>query len=97
MKDKKEICSYVPKETIYLNQELRFNKKLTWGEKVFLAEIKSLCDDNFCPYCPNQLAKTFGVSRVSVNSWIKKLCALGFIEINRVNDSDSKFTLKIIK
>lgn len=80
------LALYQPEPTISMDFEVRFHPDLTWGEKVFLAEIQSMCSRGRCLYFQSKLAEMFGVSSVCIHTWIKKLCILGYIEIGTCED-----------
>lgn len=80
MKEKK----FKPKKNITIDNEIRFNRELTRGQKLFFAEIKSLIENSKekkIMYKSREMASMFNVSHQSVLNWIKRLCILGFIEI----------------
>lgn len=77
----KKISPIEPKQTITIDRSIRFNDNLTFGEKLFLAEIQSLCSEGPCQYHRSELSNIFGVSEPSIYNWMKKLCSLGYVEI----------------
>lgn len=90
------VALYQPEPTIPLEYEIRFHPDLTWGEKVFLAEIKSMCTRGKCQYHQSNLAEMFNVSSVSIHTWIKKLCNLGYIEVGMDGDDpECRFYIKL--
>ena len=86
---------YHPEPSIPLDYDIRFNPDLTWGEKVFYAEIKSMCAKGKCYYHQSSLAEMFNVAPVSIHTWIKKLCTLGFIDVSM--DSEDPWCRLCIK
>ncbi len=87
---------YSPQDRIFFDASTRFNKDLTWGEKAFLAEIKSMCGLGTCYYHQMKMAEMFGVSTVTINTWVKRLCYLGLIEIQmNLNDENCKAHIKL--
>lgn len=69
---------------IKLNKTIRFHPDLTFGEKMFLAEIQSLIlngKSKKFPFTLRKLAEIFGVSAPTIKNWLKKLVGLGFLEI----------------
>lgn len=69
---------------IKLHRNIRFHPDLTFGEKMFLAEIQSLIfnsESKRLPYTLRKLSEMFGVSHQTIKNWIKKLVHLGFIEV----------------
>ena len=90
------VALYQPEKVIPLDFDIRFHPDLTWGEKFFLAELKSMCRKGKCHYHQSNLAEIFNISVVSVHSWVKKLCSLGYIEISMdENDPDCKLYIKL--
>lgn len=72
---------YKPEKTIDFDFDIRFDTNLTNGEKIFYAELRSICSRFPCRYNKQKLAELFNVSNVSINSWVKKLCKIGYIEV----------------
>lgn len=92
------LALYQPEPTIPLDYEIRFNPDLTWGEKLFFAEVKSLCSKGICHYHQAKLAEMFDVSTMAISNWVKKLSNLGYIEIIvDVNDPECKMHIKVKK
>ena len=85
---------YVPvKEPIMFDPEIRFNPKLTAGEKIFLAELKNMSKEGSFPYSAKNLSGIFHVSRPTIISWVKKLGSMGLLEVYL--DSNLKQHLRI--
>lgn len=94
----KMISLYTPSPSIPLDMDVRFHPELTWGEKLFLAEIKSMCNKGTCYYHQSKLAELFNVSKMSISHWIKKLSQMGYIQIIiDVNDTECKHKIKVLK
>jgi len=94
----KMISLYTPSPSIQLDMDIRFHPDLTWGERLFLAEIKSMCTQGTCYYHQNKLAELFHVSKMSISHWIKKLSQMGYIEIVfDMNDKQCKHKIKLLK
>lgn len=77
----KEVTVFKPKESISMSKKIRFHPKLTWGEKVFLAELLSINPGEGLRLQPLRLGKVFGVSHVTIGNWVKKLVDNGLAEI----------------
>lgn len=79
----KTACAYKPEKTILFPQEIRFHPELTFGEKVFLAEIKSMTKDGKgrYPFSCKNLSMLFGVSHQTIANWVKKLVKMGLVDI----------------
>ena len=75
---------YQPETNILFHKNIRFHPDLTWGEKMFYAEIKSLSEKNAtknCPYSSRKLSEFFGVSHQTILTWIRKLVELDLLEV----------------
>ena len=75
---------YQPETNILFHKKIRFHPHLTWGEKMFYAEIKSLSEKNIkknCPYSSRKLSELFGVSHQTILTWIRKLVELDLLEV----------------
>lgn len=76
--------TYHPETNISLHKDIRFHPHLTFGEKMFLAEIQSLIQNNEkhrFPFSSRKLSEIFGVSHQTILNWIRKLVALELIEV----------------
>lgn len=62
---------------------IRERNDLTWGEKIYLAEIISIdkITDHKCYYSIISLAARFFVSPPTIYNWTRKLKDLGLIQI----------------
>jgi predicted AAA+ superfamily ATPase len=72
---------YRPEESILFRDSVRFNKDLSWGEKVFLAEMQSITKKGKCQFSSREMKNLFGVSHQTILNWVKKLVTLGLIEV----------------
>ena len=73
-----------PETTILLHKDIRFHSDLTFGEKMFLAEIQSLTEKSegkVFHYSSRSLSALFGVSHQTILNWIRKLTDLGLLEV----------------
>ena len=87
---------YNPDPVILLDLETRFDKRLSCGEKLFFAEVKSMCSRGGCYYKLKDMAKLFDVTTVSIKNWMKKLMALGYIEVVMdINDPKCKHMIRL--
>lgn len=77
----REMISYEPKEVIELKSFIRFHPDLSWGQKVFMAEIESQSKTGKVYYHKPSLAKFFGVAQITIYEWIKDLAKKNLIEI----------------
>jgi hypothetical protein len=83
-------------EEIPFPKDIRFNKNLTFGERIFLAEIHSMTVNGVCPFSSSKFTRLFQVTYPTLKSWIKKLVKLNLIEIGIDYDNpDSNQQLKI--
>jgi hypothetical protein len=79
-----QLASDIFQPEIRLDKNIRFHPDLTFGEKIFLAEIQSIISHNESKkfhYTLRKLSEMFGVSHQTAKNWIKKLVNLGFLEI----------------
>ncbi len=88
---------YRPEPIIELDYEIRFNPHLTSGEKILYGELKSICSRGRCPYNKVNLADLFGVSSMSISTWVKKLCLLNYIEVCSYPDGFGALFIKLKK
>jgi len=59
---------------------IRYDKRITPNAKLLYAEITALCNMNGKCFATNEyFANLYGVSKVSISSWIKQLCDYGYI------------------
>jgi hypothetical protein len=75
---------YQPETKITFTKEISFHPSLTFGERMFLAEIHALSQKNTnkrCPFSSRRLSSLFGVSHQAILNWIKKLLELELIEV----------------
>lgn len=75
---------------IKLHKTIRFHPDLTFGEKMFLAEVQSIISNNESkkfPFTLRKLSEMFGVSHQTIKNWIKKLVNLGFLEVGMDYDN----------
>jgi hypothetical protein len=78
------ITDYQPDDEIVFPKHLRFHPTLSFGEKMFYAEIQSLqkkSKKKTCEYCSRKLSRLFGVSHPTILKWIRNLTQLKLIEI----------------
>lgn len=75
---------YQPETNIVFHKSIRFHPSLSFGEKMFYAEISSLAKQNKnqrCPLSSRKLAELFGVSHQAICNWIRKLVELDLLEV----------------
>lgn len=85
---------------IKLHKTIRFHPKLTFGEKLFLAEVQSLISNSEPKkfyFTLRKLSEMFGVSHQTVKNWIRKLVNLGFLEIGMDYEENHQFLKNINK
>ncbi len=78
------VQEYHSETNIILHKDIRFHPDLTFGEKMFYAEIESLSQQNdkkICPYSSRKLSEFFHVSHQTILNWIKKLTELDLMEV----------------
>jgi hypothetical protein len=79
--------SYKFKDVIPLPKEIRFNPDLSPGEKLFLAEIDSLCKKKPCPFSSRGLKEHFNVSHQTILNWVMRLVKMKLLVISFVYDN----------
>lgn len=77
----KKIKEYQPAPTILFDKKVRLHPDLTFGEKVFLAEVQAMNQHDSCPYSVKTLSEFFNVSHVTIMNWVKKLVNMGLLEV----------------
>jgi DNA-binding MarR family transcriptional regulator len=74
--------TYKPQKTIEFTEDVRFNNELTFGERILLAEIKSMTRHQKCPLFSHKiLGNVLGVSPQTVKNWLTKLVKLGLVQV----------------
>ena len=95
------LYEYEPETCISFHKDIRFHPNLTFGERMFYAEIDSISKKNekgVCPFSSRKLSGLFGVSHQAILNWIRKLSELGLIEVGvDYNSPDCKQFLKTKK
>ena len=87
---------YVPEKTILFDESIRFHPELTFGEKVFLAEIQSItADGKSVNFSSRRLAEIFGVYHQTIVNWVRRLSHMGLIKVDC--DFDSPYNKIVIK
>lgn len=83
----KRPCPVIPFPT-----NIRFNKKLTFGERIFLAEMLIMAREPI-PLCRKSLGTRFGVCQITIRNWIEHLTKLRMLEVKTesINDEHSEF------
>ena len=86
------LTNYKPAETISLTQHIRFHPDLTFGEKMFLAEMQSMSVQGNVPsFSSRSLSELFGVSHQTVLNWIRKLTSMNLLKLEyNASCSDKK-------
>ena len=80
----KNTFHYPSSSQLTLAQDEWKHPDLTWGEKVFLAEIRSIAShyaENKIPYRSVKMAQHFNVSPMTVNKWLKSLVKQGYLSL----------------
>ena len=76
--------SYTPETTICIHRDIRFHPGLTYAQKLFYAEIASLCNkdnENKFYYTSRKLMSLFGVSHQTILNWIRSLSNNNLLEV----------------
>lgn len=76
-----ELEKYKPEENIVIHKDIRFNPDLTFGEKMFYAEIDALSKKGHCPFSSRLLSEFFGVSHQTILNWVKNLIRMNLVEV----------------
>ena len=72
---------YDPETEIHIHRTIRFHPELSFGEKLFYAEIDSMSKNKQCRFSSRKMSDFFGVSHQTILNWVKKLIDLDLIEI----------------
>lgn len=80
---------------IWIPKDIWFNTELSITDKILLAEIDSLDNENHCTASNEYFSEFFKVSVPTISRSIKKLKDLGFIETEMVNSNTGSY--RIIK
>lgn len=72
---------YVPETSIKLHKDIRFHPDLTFGEKMFYAEVQSMSKESKFHFSSRKLSEVFGVSHQTILNWVKKLVELDLLEV----------------
>lgn len=72
---------YLPETEIKFHKDIRFHPNLTFGEKMFYAEIKSISSKKYCPFSSRKLGEYFGVSHQTILNWVSHLVELDLLEV----------------
>ena len=80
---------------VWIPKEIWLNTELSITDKVLLAEIDSLDNENHCTASNEYFSEFFKVSVPTISRSIKKLKDLGFIETEMVNSNTGSY--RIIK
>lgn len=80
---------------VWIPKEIWLNTELSITDKVLLAEIDSLDNENHCTASNEYFSEFFKVSVPTISRSIKKLKDLGFIETKMVNSNTGSY--RIIK
>jgi len=87
---------FTPEKTILFTEKVRFHPELTFGEKVFLAEVQSMTSQGkYLSFSSRKLGKIFNVSNQTIINWVRKLNKMGLLEIDC--DFDSPYNKIVIK
>lgn len=86
--------TYKPEQNIEFPIDVRFNTHLTFGERILLAEIKSMTRHQKCPLFSHKiLGDVLGVSPQTIKNWLTKLVKMGLVkvELEYANSECQKF------
>ena len=72
---------YKPEASILVHKDVRFHPTLTFGEKIFFAEIQAMTKKADYPFSSRSFSKIFGVSHQTILNWIRRLTDLDLVEI----------------
>ena len=78
-----------PEEEITIHKSIRFHPKLNASEKLFYAEIDSMCGENSYYFSIKKMVNMFEVSSQTINLWVKRLIELDLMEMY-VEEADYK-------
>lgn len=75
------VQDYAPETEIHIHKSIRFHPDLTFGAKMFYAEIDSLSRKKPCSFSSRKMSDFFGVSHQTILNWVKNLIDLDLVEI----------------
>lgn len=75
------IIGYDLTKAIPFPRDIMFNSELTFGERIFLADLKANAKSEKIPYTIKDLSEKFDVSQVTINNWLRKLTKLRILEL----------------
>jgi uncharacterized phage protein (TIGR02220 family) len=81
---------------IWIPREVWLSKELSSQEKVFLAEIESLDNEQGCIASNAYFAKFFDLSKSSVSRIVSKLSKLGYLKVTLIKGADGQVSKRII-
>lgn len=93
-----ELSQYTPESYIPFQKEIRFHPKLSFGEKIFYAELSSMslaCEDQRINFSSRKLCKIFGISHQTVLNWIKNLIEQNLLEVGVYYTDKCKYFMKV--
>lgn len=95
---KKKEREFHPEESISISKEIRFNNELSFGERFFLAEMKSLSKKNKgLEFNITYLSQCFQVTRPTMMNWVTKMFNLGLMQVEFDYLNKNKKTILKIK
>ena len=82
---------------IWIPREIWVSKEMTMQEKVFLAEIHSLDNEQGCIASNSYFAEFFGLSKSSVTRVISSLVDKGFCKVNLIYKNNKEVDKRVIR
>ena len=82
---------------IWIPREIWVSKELSMQEKIFLAEIHSLDNENGCIASNAYFAQFFGLSKSRVSAIISSLCKKGYCEVNLTYKANKEVDKRVIR
>lgn len=82
---------------IWIPKEIWVSKELSMQEKIFLAEIHSLDNENGCIASNAYFAEFFGLSKSRVSAIISSLCSKGYCKVTLTYKDNKEVDKRVIR
>lgn len=84
---------------LVIPKEIRYNPMLTFGEKIFLSELKTVISQSEkkrFPYTLRSLSQVFCASHQTVKNWVQKLIRLELLQVISETHPEGSFEYIIL-
>ena len=77
-----------------LTANVRYDNRLSASEKIFYSEISALTNSfGFCSASNNYFMKLYSCDKRTIQRWLKNLCDLHYIKIEKINNNSRRIYL----